>query len=130
MVSTTAYQYVLICSTSFQILPFFHDTVGRKTRFYSDVNNRAYGPKTVHAESTLKFVSPSDYKAKMRSRSRSKSPQRPLATNQPSVPVTVIPPAPHVQYSSHGERMKRSLSPPTNEILPMTIIDQPFSVAV
>uniref|UniRef100_A0A1X7VBH3 Uncharacterized protein n=2 Tax=Amphimedon queenslandica TaxID=400682 RepID=A0A1X7VBH3_AMPQE len=106
--------------------------IGHKTRFHSGINSRAYGPRTVHAESTLNFVPPNEYKARMRT--RSKSPQQSQADHH-SLAATLVPAqSSRVQYSSHAEGMKnkrRTLSPPQpDKILPMKIIDQPFSVTV
>ena len=63
--------------------------------FYRNLGNRAYGPKTIHAERTLHFVSPSEYRRK----------RILISSNEMMKPHSTT------QYHSYDERKSRTIEP-------------------
>ena len=59
-----------------------YSIVGGVKTFYSGLHHRAYGPKTVHAETTLHFVFPNKYK---------KTKQFRVSCSPNSIPLSLYP---------------------------------------
>lgn len=102
--------------------------------FYSGTNHRAYGPKTAHAETTLQFVPPEEYKRKRRAHTTSLLTDREANKGNSRLVGSFVPLPPRVQTHIERDRelvqQKQRLSPVVSSqtILPMKIIEEPLKI--